>query len=404
MIKINETKIFEIPSWNIEKLNEEVARLNKRASKLGCAPIQVITHKIEYVFKAQNEWDDEEKARIAIHHVELKGEGPKLHGWKFIGTLDHSEYEHPIIKAVPGETIPTQYFHADGICDHCCTNRYRKETFILLHENGDYRQIGRSCIKDFLGHNPNQTASYLESLYKLFNLLEDPEGGFYGGGSSMDLWFNKVEVLRITSALIRTYGWVSKTRARDEDISATADDVIFLMFPAHNEQERQAKRKMEAQVHWKDEEDRAIAEAAVTWLAEQDGTKDYFHNLQLINTKDEISIRNFGFWCSLVATYQIAKEELNTKARIKNVNEWIGNVKERREFNVHVSKIIPTEGYYGWTYIHKMVDNEGHSLVWFASNRGNLEEGGDYNIVGTVKKHDKYNDWKQTIITRVKIA
>lgn len=402
MTNINETNIFQIPSWNIPKLKEEIARLNKRANKIGCDPIQVITHKVEYLV--------EDEHKIEIHYIELKGQGPKLNGWKFLGTLDHSEYDEPIVKTVPGETIPTEYFHADGVCDHCHVDRYRKETFILQHENGGYKQVGRSCIKDFLGHNPNQVASYLSQVNGLMTALIEgtPEGwedgeGYYGGGSKYDWYFDKIEILKITAAMIRSFGWVSRTRANDEDIQATADDVAFLVLPSISNQEREAKKQLKESIRWNDEKDLATAEAAITWLEKQDDTKDYFHNLKLINKKDDVSLKVFGIWCSLIATYQKAEEEINAKDNVKNINEWIGNVKERREFNVHVSKIIPTEGYYGWTYIHKMVDNEGHSLTWFSSSRGDMEEGGNYNIVGTVKKHDKYNDWKQTIITRVKI-
>jgi len=402
MTNLNEIKIYQIPSWRMDTLNEEIARLNKRADKLGCEHIEVITHEVKYI-DDPNVMDEENPPKIAVHHVELKGNGPKLHGWKFLGTLDHSEYEFPIVKAVPGETIPTKYFHADGICDHCCTNRYRKETFILLHENGDYRQVGRSCIKDFLGHNPNRIASFLEGLDKLIALFGEFEESGFGGSGRMEWYFDKVAVLKTATALIRSFGWVSKARSRDEDISATADDVIFLMTPSNNHQESEAKERFRASVNWNEKDDLATAEGAIAWLAEQDSSKDYIHNLQLINTKDEITLKNFGFWCSLVSSYQRAMEQLNEKARIKNVNEWVGEIKKRQEFNVHVISIVPVEGYYGWTYIHKMVDTDGHTITWFASSRGELQERDDYTVVGTVKKHDKYNDWKQTTITRVKI-
>ena len=30
--------------------------------------------------------------------------------------------------------------------------RNRRETFIVVHENGDQKMVGSDCIKDFLGH------------------------------------------------------------------------------------------------------------------------------------------------------------------------------------------------------------------------------------------------------------
>jgi hypothetical protein len=50
-----------------------------------------------------------------------------------------------------------------------------------------------------------------------------------------------------------------------------------------------------------------------------------------------------------------------------------------------------------------MLDNDGRTLTWFANTNPEMNVGEKYRIKGTVKKHDEYNEWKQTILTRVKV-
>lgn len=58
------------------------------------------------------------------------------------------------------------------------------------------------------------------------------------------------------------------------------------------------------------------------------------------------------------------------------------------------------------TRIHKMLDDAGNALVWFASREGGLEQGRRYRIKATVKSHEDDPKWgKQTVLTRaVKVA
>src|SRR3972149_3916096 len=57
-----------------------------------------------------------------------------------------------ILRNVPGETLPESWRRADQKCDHCGLIRKRNETFVVRHEDGTLKQIGRQCIADFLGH------------------------------------------------------------------------------------------------------------------------------------------------------------------------------------------------------------------------------------------------------------
>jgi hypothetical protein len=81
-------------------------------------------------------------------------------------------------------------------------------------------------------------------------------------------------------------------------------------------------------------------------------------------------------------------------------SEYVGEVKDRFEFEAEVLGVYGTEGFYGHTDIVKLKDVDGNLFTWFASDYTDLERGDRITIKGTVKKHEEYRGVKQTILTR----
>ncbi len=83
-------------------------------------------------------------------------------------------------------------------------------------------------------------------------------------------------------------------------------------------------------------------------------------------------------------------------------SEFVGEVKQRIEFEAEVIGVYGTEGFYGHTDIVKFRDMDGNLFTWFASGYQDLEHGDRMSIKGTIKGHDTYRDVKQTVLTRCK--
>lgn len=81
-------------------------------------------------------------------------------------------------------------------------------------------------------------------------------------------------------------------------------------------------------------------------------------------------------------------------------SEFVGEVKQRFEFDAEVIGVYGTEGYYGHTDIVKFKDTDGNLFTWFASGYQDLEHGDRMTIKGTVKTHDTYKGVKQTVLSR----
>lgn len=103
---------------------------------------------------------------------------------------------------------------------------------------------------------------------------------------------------------------------------------------------------------------------------------------------------------------------LKNKQRVerqKNTSnsEFVGSENEKIELNnAEVVKISYFETMFGRS-VRIEFNYNGNSVVWFTNvssfEKQNLKENMKYNLKGTVKKHDTFNNVKQTILTRVKV-
>jgi len=146
----DERPVYEIPAHNLPTLQSKLDEMNRRAAKLGCEPT---------VLKIVGEFDVERKREgtgikysVKYLRVEVAGQTPKLNGWQLMAAIERQESGENLVRCVPGKTVPESYRNTDTHCDHCNTIRFRKEVFVLQHDDGRWAQVGRPCIADFLGH------------------------------------------------------------------------------------------------------------------------------------------------------------------------------------------------------------------------------------------------------------
>lgn len=386
--------LFQIPECNFPALEEKLEKLNKTAAKLNCNPITYDVIK-EEIKKVENQY-------IKFFHVEIIGNSPIISGWEFLGKIQH-ESAGNILRILPGnENINlNKYRFIAPICDHCKQNRKRKDTYLIKHENtGEIKQIGKSCLKDFLCHtSPQQIASYLEIILNMEEFLQE-----YQDFSHMprDEYYLPLELyLSIVAETILRFGWLSKSKIQelysegfDGPLFATSDRAFFNynlnIFPKIN-------NKPEFKFEEITEKSKELAQKAIHWARnEMEAKNDYFHNLKIIVAGDKIKIKNIGFAASLIPTYQREKE-------LKAKSNFYGNIKDKIEKELTLQKVFTFETDFGLCHIYKFVDVEGNIFIWKTSKYIKNEEGETIKIKGTIKDHNEYKGENQTILTRCKI-
>jgi hypothetical protein len=418
-VKNLQQRTFLIPGGNLERLAAELEKINKRARKIGCAEVSYRTlrietkpdpvelrHLTEYYGGAIPADALKRLPLVELHEVEIVGEGPVVAGYKFIGKLDHVTLPGSVLMmTVPGESVPVRFADLPPNCDHCSTQRYRKATFVFQSEDGSYKVVGRSCLKDFFGHDPERVTAMLESIWALQDALGGNEWGEPMGGAWMRL-YRPDELLCATVAMIRTFGWVSVGRAQGENLSATSWDVSYLFSPPRRSEATLYKKWVDfaAKIKFDPDRDQEIATAAREWLAGVEAKNEYLHNLHQLAAAEAIPAKVLGIWCSLIAAYQRAQDELVKAEGRKEIDEHWGAIKTRDAAMIECMAAIPLEpSEWGERTMYKLLTVEGHALVWFASGAGHMMKGDKLLIKATPKEHGEYQKKKQTIVTRVAV-
>jgi hypothetical protein len=374
---------YDIPEYNLPTLQHKIDKLSRRAVKLESSPI-TLTIVSDRIVEHDNGY------ATRVYTVEIDGSAPKLNGWRFIAKLELLDAGN-IVRALPHETVPEKYRDADPWCDHCNLNRRRKDTYIVAHDSGEYKQVGSSCLADFTGSkDPHTAAMIAEMILTAMDDASDSEEYDSDRGSSGDGYFRLDKYLAYVSMEIRENGWVSRGKVYDGLAQiATCDSAAYAMTRTIN--------------HVKPEShDVSLAKSAIEWvksdIASRDTLSEYEHNLVVIVENEYIKYDLIGYAASIVSSYNREQSRTDTQS------EYVGTIGQRGPFKgLTLVGINSFEGYYGPSHLHRFVSERGNVVVWFSS-RVLLEKGKVYEGKATIKKHDEYKGVKQTVINRAKFT
>lgn len=96
-----------------------------------------------------------------------------------------------------------------------------------------------------------------------------------------------------------------------------------------------------------------------------------------------------------------AKKKRDAATARDKGSEFVGELKERREWTLTIRKVMTFDGEWGITYINLMNDDQGNVIVGKGTKRFG-EEGSTVNVVATIVRHNTRDGVKQTFINRPK--
>jgi len=404
------TKDFEIPAENLEGLRGRLVEVNKKAAKLGVPNVTMtVGDRIVKKTPTHSRGTLEE----VFFNVTISGETPKFDGWAFTASLEMTD-EGSLIRTMPGMECPPEHRERGNVCDHCGTKRRRANTYVVIHDDGRSMNVGKNCLKDFMGSHRLNPALFARYFTFLLDCFDSPEGfgGFRHGEPSYDI----ATVLELTGAMIASYGWVSGGMIKDgkHEGPSTASEVRTYLnhTPDRSSQsEDQMVAKVKAELEATRELRIADAQAAVGWITgEEHATPatDYIHTVRVLANRGWAGNKDFGFVCSILSTWRNAMNRKADREREAAANgkaaaesQHVGTIKERREFTLKVNRVMALAGGFGVTYLHLMEDADGNRFKWFGTTTS-LDESEDFvTVKATVKNHGEYKGIKETILNRV---
>lgn len=381
-----------------EEALEALGKLAKKAQRYGTPRI---TWTLGEVREEDRQDSEGRKVRVQVRDLTLgELEAPKVGDFTFIAKLERTP-NGTIIDSIPGETLPERFRQSTGECEHCRTDRARAHLFVVRSPEGELVQVGRTCLRDYMG---TDTPASVAARFRW--IKEAREWGEEFGGRHV-VEDSAEELLAVTSAAIRLWGWVPKS-APEEAGQPTAFAIGPWFWCAPGDREGQARRaELKAALC---DDDWATARAAAEWVASGEaGDSEYIHNLRMVLAPGIVPGKRRGIACSAVAAYhrhlgKLAERQREAEAAASSPSRHLGAVGERlRGLRLRCDSARGIESQWGTTILYKFHDQDGNVLTWFSSGGAELDPGAEYLVDATVKGHGEFRGVAETTLTRAKV-
>jgi len=374
-----EQGIFEyvIPSPNMPNVYIALEKINKRAKKLN---------KPEITIEILDTFNKKYKSGfLEFHHILVSGGIPKIGGWSLAATID-SHQDGYLVQILPDQKIPEKYKNFKKIyCDHCTSHRKRKSAFIVKNEKtNEFKVVGSTCLKDFLGHSPQSFLKFWSNIEAINTTILKGEGCF---NSILEMYKIK-DFLAIVNVIARKNGYISAKTAKSTGKTPTGKKAFYAMADD------------ESAVNSED----IIAAIEMIDMAPSIYNRDdssYCENLKTIFESDFVAERTANTVASIYSFYQA---EQNRKNASEKESDFVGSVGARlRDINlkcVFTKDIINNYNRFArYSQLCKFKDNDGNIFTWFNSGGTEIQLNHNYVLTGTIKKHNEYNNEKQTVLS-----
>lgn len=405
---------FAIYEENLPKFEKALNRIKNKCERYDCP---FTYNQVGEEFKTETITTDEDGTilaspieitrRFVVVEVEAK---PVIDNWELVASLEHTK-EGNIIHSINNNiNILEKYYNVAPCCEHCNTNRRRKNSFIIRNiKTDEFKQVGKTCLNDFTG---NINAEWLAQFYAMFDKLatfEAPQGGY----NNNTRYFPVIDLLAYAVAVTNIYGY-----CKSDTKNATGETVkdFYIVnecggYP-FGDVTAKIKEKMQSVKFKVTEGDAATAEKIIAYVDSIEDTNNYIHNIKTLCASDMVAYRNVNLLVSAITCYN---RELERKAKVEahkkevSKSNHIGNIKDRLTINIASWKCLTSwcncyDGYNETTtFLYQFIDNDGNIFTWKTQKRLD-EETKLKTITGTVKAHNIYRDTKQTELTRCKVS
>ena len=384
---------YLIHESNMERLNKKLTTISNKCAKYGC----------QFSYERVGEQFIEDEDHNVNRYIEIETEGvAKINDWMFVATVEFHEGGNVIRKCGNIDVeVPERYYTSEPICEHCNTKKRRNSAYVVMNvETGEFKQVGRSCLKDFTcGLSAEAVAQYIAAFDCMI------EGETVEPGWHPVEYFDTKEYLQYVVECVNHFGYYgsqcempTKTRAYTY-LAATCGK----LFPAKYLEETLEEMKS-VQFNCYTDEVEQVVEEALTWITEQNEENNYLHNVKLLAAQKYIVSKDFGFIASLIPTYYKAmkiEQERRQQQEAESKSAFVGNIGDRITVAAQTVECVASwDTQYGMTYVYKIIDENDNVYTWKTgkglSNKAMV-------LIGTVKEHKEFRGIKQTELTRCKV-
>lgn len=382
-------KVYTIAKDLVSLLEEKV---NKFVTKFG--NYVDCTFSVGEAYRCEDE--NSPWYRCMLVDVELDAKY-KLGEFEFVCSLEWNDeaQENLIKKASEDISVPSEY-RLLNTCDHCKTHRRRKSTIVLRNlVTGDYVQVGKSCVKEYVGIDLGHYASYLSFFQDMEDYLESCK---QDKSIRYRHYYEVDEVLLQTLEEVQRHGYISKQQSYELDTDSTASRVFKALTKFVEWGEHEPRYKMYEVTEYSRVKLAELKKFYAEELEENDLT-DYIQNIQTLLKTTSVDPDNLGLLVSAIGCKLRIENQRKSKQERKE-SKFVGSVGDRISFRAVPKCVFSSENEYGYYYIYNM-NVDGDEIVWKTSKYLNTEC--EYEFTATVKSQEEYRGVKQTEVTRARV-
>ena len=347
---------------------------------------------------------------IAHRFIIVEVEGcAQVNGYEIVAVLDMHEGGNVIRTVGSSVEIPERFRNSANVCEHCHSSRTRNSLYVVYnHETGDYKQVGRNCLAEYIGGLDAENAvARLDGIME----LEAYNGRFSGGEKS-------VQYFPIRSVLGYAVEFINKMGYFNANGRVTTRNLVACMFQYKammSDKLRNVNRMLDDanfDVRF-DGSDFGLAETEqrvdeiINYYANLNDNSVFAHNIKVLVQQGYVSGRDFGFVCYMPEGYNKYRGREIQRAKETKDSQYFGDigVRYKNEQVAKVEKIAAYDSEYGAIYWYKITLKSGEVLIWRTSTfLYEIQMNGFNSATFTVKAHNEYRGVKQTEITRAKLA
>lgn len=291
-----------------------------------------------------------------------------------------------LVKTVPGVELDPAVVTDAQRCDHCGTHRRRTTTYLVRGADGALKQVGKSCLREFLGTDTATLLaplSWQESFYRLVNTAMDEHDWAFGGGrrwgrplmtpqAYMEVAVYAARVLgyRSKAAVAAYIAAATAAGTPADEVKApatTAGEVGWLLSEKTDRASQQEFARFVRTNGWVTDEDKAEAARLLAWAPTAVKADDtYGHNIRALCGASLIDrAKHGGFLSSIIgmwqATQKRAEERAAREANAPAKQPWTAG---RQVVTGTVIKRVYRESDFGGAFKLTVARADG-SAVWF---------------------------------------
>lgn len=394
--------LYEVYEGNMPRLTQRLTTLKNKCEKYGC------DFHFEILGEIYKKVKDEHTGYVStLKFIQVFCEGKAIiNGWEFIAEVEHTSKGN-LFRGISDVQIPHQYRTTGAICEHCHTAHTRRYTYLVRNvETGEFRQVGKSCLKDYTNGLTAEIAAYYTNVPDMMEESKLPYGGL--------TWHNYIstkDYLAYVAEAVRIFGYIKKdidepgTALKSYGYYCIAEGIHDLSSVEYTTY----KREMEVYNFTANrKENLDLVENALNWAKQQiESDNDYLYKIAVVSQMEYVDKKNLGLLASLIAAYkkEVSRKEKEEKEKVKYAkSSYVGAIKEKVVVPVSTFQCL-TSWYtqFGTTFMYQFIDQCGNVFVWKTSKA--IDPDTEIKkLLGTVKAHTEYKGIKQTELTRCKIA